>query len=486
MICPKCGSVALVKKGYCDQCGYDLSVKKEAFKLAHYYYNKGLAKAKLRDISGAIDMLKRSIELEKDFVNARNLLGLCYFEIGEVALAIKEWIVSKNLREYNPLADKYLGIIQNNPAKLKNYRRAIEKYNNGLKLVKSGGYDLALIQLKRAVTLNPDYVKAWQLLALVYMYSEDFEKARKCLKRSLKTDIANPKSLRYMKEIRDERYKKVTGQVELSEPKPEDRDARVILDGKPAENIKPQYSYKENTGEYKGFLCLMLGVLLGIMVVYFLVVPGIKQSLKQDYLSDQKKNGDQMTQYLAKMESLEKENSSLLNKLEFTEIEASGLSEKVDAITNEKHYANVVSMFKFYLDISGKDGGASELDMYLLKQRIDKITASELEQGDAKALYDIVLAKYPNVLEAKVSGNLLFDSGKAYYDGNKFEEAKELFAYCYNEFPDHEDNLYYYAATFQMLKDEANALKYYKEYANKFPSGVYIKTVEEWIAAKEQ
>lgn len=482
MICPNCQSLVLVKRGYCEKCGYDLSMQKNAHKLAHYYYNKGLARAKIHDLYGAISMLKRSVELEKEFVEARNLLGLCYFEVGEAACALREWIISKNIKENNPHADKYLSIVSNNQTKLKNYKIAISKYNNGLSLCKQGGYDLALIQLKKAVTLNPDYVKAWQLLAIVYLTYDDYERARKCLKRSLKTDIANPISLRYMKEIRDERYKKAANYVSLPEASEEDNDALRILDGKQITgNIRPNYTYKENTSDFRVFISLMVGILLGIMVVYFLVVPGIKQSLKQDYISEQKRYGDEMTQYLTRMDSLEKENASLVSKLEMSELTADDLNEQIKILSDEKHYNHVLVMVKYYLDISGKEEAPSDFEMYMLRQYMEEISESEKKAEEAKAFYDMVLKKYPDVLKATVAGSVLYEKGKAYFDKGDNANANKLFALCYKESPDHEENLYLYAKSFQLLKDSTNATKYYQEYANKFPTGAFRASVDEYL-----
>lgn len=482
MICPNCGSPALVKRGYCEKCGHDLSMQRKAHKLAHYYYNKGLARARIHDLYGAISMLKRSIELEKEFVDARNLLGLCYFEIGEAACALREWIVSKNIKDNNPMADRYLSIISNNQTKLKNYKLAISKYNSGLSLCRQGGFDLALIQLKKAVTLNPDYVKAWQLLAIVYLTDGDYERARKCLRRSLKTDIANPVSLRYMKEIRDERYKKASDYVNIPEPSEEDRDALRILNGKPlTADIRPNYSYRDSTGDTKVFLSLLSGILLGIMVVYFLVVPGIRQSLKQDYLSEQKKYGDEMTQYLTRMDSLEKENASLVSKLEMSDMTVNELQAKIKSLSDEKHFNHVLAMVKYFIEISSGEEEPSEFEMYMLRKYMEAVTESEKSAPEAKAMWDMVVSTYPDVLKATVAGSILFEKGKEYYDKGDNTNANKMFLFCYGESPDNEENLYHLAKTYQLLKDNTNAKKYYQEYKNKFPAGSYITEVEEWL-----
>ena len=54
---------------------------------SNYWYNDGLRKAQIRDLSGAIDLLKRSLKFNKLNVQARNLLGLVYVETGEAVAA---------------------------------------------------------------------------------------------------------------------------------------------------------------------------------------------------------------------------------------------------------------------------------------------------------------------------------------------------------------------------------------------------------------
>lgn len=49
-------------------------------------------------MSGAIVSLTECLKLNKFNIDARNLLGLVYFEMGETVDALSEWVISKNLK----------------------------------------------------------------------------------------------------------------------------------------------------------------------------------------------------------------------------------------------------------------------------------------------------------------------------------------------------------------------------------------------------
>ena len=89
MRCYKCNSV-LTDNDYCLKCGADVSVYKIVVKSSNSYYNLGLAKAQVRDLTGAVSALKTSLKINKSNIKARNLLGLVYFEIGETAFAVHQ------------------------------------------------------------------------------------------------------------------------------------------------------------------------------------------------------------------------------------------------------------------------------------------------------------------------------------------------------------------------------------------------------------
>ena len=101
------------------------TTKKKLESLSNRYYNEGLEKATVRDMTGAVEALHQSLKLNKYNIDARNLLGLVYYETGEAVPALSEWVISKNLRPKKNIADDYLGMVQNDPASIENISSSI-------------------------------------------------------------------------------------------------------------------------------------------------------------------------------------------------------------------------------------------------------------------------------------------------------------------------------------------------------------------------
>ena len=72
--------------------------------------------------------------------------------------------------------------MQETPSELETMNQAIKKYNQCLTYCQQDGEDLAVIQLKKVVTSHPTFLKAYQLLALLYLKTEQYAKARQVLK----------------------------------------------------------------------------------------------------------------------------------------------------------------------------------------------------------------------------------------------------------------------------------------------------------------
>ena len=74
MKCIKCGRPVGASR-YCNACGFDNKHIAKALNTADYYYNIGLEKAQMHDLSGAEIYLKKALNYNKSHKNARNLLA---------------------------------------------------------------------------------------------------------------------------------------------------------------------------------------------------------------------------------------------------------------------------------------------------------------------------------------------------------------------------------------------------------------------------
>ena len=93
--CLYCGE-PVSQNGYCTSCKLSQAFLKRAFNTSNYHYNIGLEKARIHDLSGAIESLKTSLRYNKMNISCRNLLGLVYYEMGETVPALSQWVLSVN------------------------------------------------------------------------------------------------------------------------------------------------------------------------------------------------------------------------------------------------------------------------------------------------------------------------------------------------------------------------------------------------------
>ena len=173
MFCYNCGC-HLSEHDFCTSCGADVSLYKKIMCMSNRFYNDGLEKAGVRDLTGAINSLRQSLKFNKNNIEARNLLGLVYFETGEVVAALSEWVISKNMRPEKNIADDYINMLQSNAARLDAINQTIKKYNQALVYCNQDSKDLARIQLKKVLSDHPNFVQAHLLLALLYMDAADW------------------------------------------------------------------------------------------------------------------------------------------------------------------------------------------------------------------------------------------------------------------------------------------------------------------------
>lgn len=282
MNCMNCGAFLTdMDLDYCPNCGYNVLIQKKVDYLSKIFYNQGLEKASIRDLSGAIACVKQSLMYDKRNIRARNLLGLVYFETGEVVSALSEWVISKNLQPTRNLASEYINKLQANPNKLAAINETIKKYNHALMLCREGHEDMAAIQLRKILTQNSKLIKGYHLLALIQMKNGEWNKARRILKKAARIDKTNTTTLRFLREVDEQTgvttrlEKKKKGLFRSGTKENPDTD---ILG---SERVAQPTVYREHS-KVSVFFILMAGIAAGAVAFWLLAVPAIRQGIYQE------------------------------------------------------------------------------------------------------------------------------------------------------------------------------------------------------------
>ena len=358
VLCPHCGA-QVRKNGYCSECYLPLSMLKKAQNTSNYYYNIGYDRASARDLSGAIESLLQALRYNKRNVPARNLLGLIYYEMGEAVQAMSEWVMSINYQQENNLATKYLKELKKDPARLESVDQLARKFNMAIQYAHSEDYDLSILQLKSALSDNPHFVKGYLLLALLYIGTDNYEKARVTLRRVLKIDKANSLAVHYLREMGDTeeniiemRKQNVDNDGLLDDDYLE--EIVVTEDGRAPKKIEKKNLFQEikakkdtsvvRTGQfgqvslakYSG-LYMLLGLVFGVLLFSFFILPGQKKKLRVENEQPIKTYSEELAGKNSTINSLSAEVDSLTKQIDTLQNGAA------QGETDLPDYSNVVS-----------------------------------------------------------------------------------------------------------------------------------------------
>lgn len=455
MRCYNCGC-ELSEHSFCTNCGVEVALYKKIIRTSNYFYNQGLERAKVRDLSGAIVSLRESLKFNKNNIKARNLLGLVYFELGEVPAALSEWVISKNLKGKKNIASDYLNLVQSNPAKLDAINQSIKKYNIALEACgKSDGVDLAVIQLKALLKTNPKFVRAHQLLALCFIKQRKLEFARRELEKCRAIDVNNTMTLRYLAEVdamvaaaESSKKKKSGVQEEVARTYTADNSF----------NIEPKPIIEKRGSNT--VLNIIFGIAIGFAITFFLVLPARVQQEKAEALENVKVISTQLDAKNLTITELEQKNSEQNEKI-------AALAESLSAYAGTEgtllSMENLLKAAAIYLE-----NNESYLEVADYIKEVDELTWTENTSENYKNLYYALKAAIgERVCDAYYAEGISAINNEQLNDAIAYLEAAVFFDAA------DRDALYQLAIVYAALNRTDDAKATYSKVVELFPDTWY-------------
>lgn len=435
------------------------------------FYNDGLKKAQVRDLSGAVVSLRECLSLNKKHTDARNLLGLVYFEMGDIARALAQWIVSRNNdnRKDNP-ALYYIEQVQSNQAVLDTINQTLKKYNQALQYTYQGSYDLAVIQLKKVLSINERLVAAYQLLALVYVQTEEFEKARRTVVKGLRIDRNNTRLLAYLSEI-DSILHEIDIQSQDGKKKNTKKPGLDVMSYESGMDTIIQPVHEKERAGFSSIVNILIGIVTGVAVCYFLILPARIDQKTTEFDEKLIEVSDQLSEEQAKhnqdvitLDELESERDEL--KLSLSKALGQNGNIRPEDYLIKAAVAHV------------SQGSDSKEVMGFL----ESITPEDLnsKSEDFKKLYELLLGKAsPDVISTYL------DSAKTAMKANDYEDAIAQYEKAYELDQTNSDVLMNLAHAYRQSGDISKANELYRRVSTDFPETQNAQDALEYITENE-
>lgn len=453
MRCPSCAENTQ-NRIVCDNCDIDITLYNKVHMMAARLYNKGLEQAQGRCLSGAIKSLEMCIRLQKNHIEANNLLGIIYWEVGEVGRAIKQWLDSLSYKEEQNLAKFYLEKVRSSPTELARIGDTMILYNKSLEYMAQKSEDIAIISLRKAISQNPNYVEAKVLLSLYYITNNQETKAVELLKEALKTDKDHPRANRYW----DNLSLDVT-RSQVSPPQPMVHRVKKVQPARmqPIEPKSPGAVKASKLIEPKPFkgniLAFVIGAICMLAVYAILITPSKTLELKQQI----KLAEDKSVQVQNKLDKVMEEQEEAIASIEHEK----GALEKVNQTLKKDQEIQQVA-----LDLQTVQSLSDQREWAEAASKLSNINKDYLDDSTSSQYDELVLTVYPS------AGEALYNEGYREYSGKDYVQAIALFekSYLYAKDQRYSDNaLYMIGHSHEDLKQIEQAIQYYNSVVENYP-----------------
>lgn len=333
-------------------------------------------------------------------------------------------------------------------------RNSVFLYNKAIESIKSGSEDIAVIELKKAISMNPQFYEAMNLLGVCYSYLGDTEKSAEMFEKVVKAEANSILAMGYMKRL---------GMVEVA-PAPKGKQSKETGDTQ-EETLKrvrtekkPLYGANSGRRTVKNAAKLIASFIVGaaIMAVIFLSLPTAEVQPPTD-LNDNTEalHQEEINKHISKYNELE-EKYSVLEQ------------DKKAAVEQADYFKAVNRLYE--IDTLYRAGEFEKAaDMLILMKTV------EFKDEDIEKFDNLMKTVMPKAAKAA------YDYGYRQYNSRNYQEALKSFekVEIYDANYARMDAVYYFMGrSCQLLQDSRSAVAFYQKLIDNYPKSGYLKSAK--------
>lgn len=352
------------------------------------------------------------------------------------------------LQDYHTINLK--DIAQNEADISDNIRNSIILYNKAIESLSSGSEDIAIIGLKKAISMNPNFYEAMNLLGICYSFTNENSKAADIFDRVIKAENNSIKAMKYLNQLNS------GDDTHTSRMRTKRKPVAAIKDEAPEKKAPPTDVKK---AQLYNIIRIVAGFAAGV-----LLVTGISW-----FTPDSGKNSN----IPASTSEVDNEASEALQQYRTMYDE---LNAKYELLQKDKEAANKVadyykSVIKLYdiESLADKKQFESAAEMLLLMKTVE---FKDADKQKFDSLYKKVMTE---------AAWIVYDDGYRFYNQRNYSESLKKLdkVQVYNpKFERMDAVLYYMGRSSQLLFDSRSAIAFFQKLIDNYPQSTYTKNAK--------
>lgn len=363
------------------------------------------------------------------------------------------------LRNFKPVQ---LDIIEKKSGQLpENVRESIQLFNKSLEDIQFGNEDVAIIALKKAISLNPAFYDAMNLLGICYVLTGNEDKAKEAFNMVIEADDSSIKAMEYIKKIEADESTEVNTNISKK------RSNKKVVNNNTNKAKKSDGAFLawlakglQSEGNNIYGLKYIAGIIIGVLIVSFIwymvptnkslfIVTKTENIIKDPELEEEiLKLNERISKLENELTARKEENLKLMDSFQIYKDWVS----RLDQAETEYSAGNYVQGAETITNAQGMTIPDDLNERYNVLWDKIRLKAAEVLYQEGTSIYNSnrnmdeniykeALEKYENAItfleEDKVSylPALYYNAGKAAARANELERAVELFEAIRREFP---------------------------------------------------